>query len=201
MLASTSSADRSVGGPEVNGGTVRIPRSTESQVTTLVPAAGNADPADKPPSRAVSVAHSLSAGATGFARGLNDVPKLAAVGAFALVPAGMSLTTVCVIVSLAMLGGSILGGGLMARLGRDVVSMTNGEGLRANLSTSFLVATGAFAGWPMTTTQVSTGAIAGAAGANLRRLNRKTLTEFAFAWLCTPIVAGVVAAVVYLIVR
>ncbi|WP_232323991.1 hypothetical protein, partial [Catenuloplanes japonicus] len=48
-------------------------------------------------------------GATGCARGLNDTPKIAAPGGFALVPAGFSATTVSVLVILAMAGGSLAG--------------------------------------------------------------------------------------------
>jgi PiT family inorganic phosphate transporter len=48
---------------------------------------------------------------------------------------------------------------------------------------------------------VSTGAIAGASGTQLGRLNSRTLREFAMAWTATPIVAALVAAGVYLLVR
>ena len=40
--------------------------------------------------------HWLSSGAASFARGLNDTPKLVAIGAFALVPAGMTSTEILV---------------------------------------------------------------------------------------------------------
>jgi PiT family inorganic phosphate transporter len=46
---------------------------------------------------------------------------------------------------------------------------------------------------PVSTTHVSTGAIAGAAGREVARLNRKTLRDFAIAWTVTPIVAAPIA--------
>ncbi|GAB3394240.1 hypothetical protein [Amycolatopsis echigonensis] len=50
------------------------------------------------------------------------------------------------------------------------------------------------------TTHVSTGAIAGASGTQLR-LNERTLRDFAIAWTLTPVVAGVVAAGVFAAIR
>jgi inorganic phosphate transporter, PiT family len=85
------------------------------------------------------------------------------------------------------------------RLGEGVVRMSHVEGFKANLSTSLLVGVGANLGLPMSTTHVSTGAIAGSAGRDVGRLNRRTLRDFAIAWTLTPFVAGLVAAGVYLL--
>ncbi|MGH9214674.1 MAG: hypothetical protein ACRDZS_00320 [Acidimicrobiales bacterium] len=53
----------------------------------------------------------------------------------------------------------------------------------------------------MSLTHVSTGAIAGTAGAQLSRLHRRTLQDFALAWTVTPVVAGAVAASAFLLLR
>jgi PiT family inorganic phosphate transporter len=150
----------------------------------------------------VNAAHWLSSGAASFARGLNDTPKIVAIGAFALVPAGMTISQVLLVVTLAMAAGSVLGGLRVAhRLGDDVVRMSHVEGLTANLTTALLVGFGAGAGMPMSTTQVSTGAIAGIAGRNVSRLNMRSLRDFLLAWTATPIVAAGIAAISYLFVR
>lgn len=144
--------------------------------------------------RLVTVAHWCSSGATSFARGLNDTPKLVAVGSFALVPAGMSDTVVLLIVAGAMAVGSLVAGlRVSKRLGEDVVKMSHAEGLRANLGTALLVGVGAQAGLPMSTTQVSAGAIAGSAGLQLDRIRWKTLRDFLIAWTVTPAFAAGVA--------
>jgi inorganic phosphate transporter, PiT family len=154
------------------------------------------------PLSVVNGLHWLSSGATSFARGLNDTPKIVAIGAFALVPAGMTSTGVLLTVALAMAVGSVAGGLRVAqRLGEGVVRMSHVEGLKANLTTSVLVGLGATQGLPMSTTHVSTGAIAGAAGREVARLNRKTLRDFAIAWTVTPVVAGLIAVVVFLLAR
>lgn len=146
--------------------------------------------------------HWLSSGAASAARGLNDTPKIVAVGAFALVPAGMSSRAVLLCVAGAMAIGAILFGTRVARrLGEDVVHMDHVEGFKANLTTAALVGMAANRGLPLSTTQVSSGAIAGAAGAHPSRLNRRTLLEFALAWTVTPATAALVAAAVFAFLR
>jgi len=146
--------------------------------------------------------HWLSSGAASAARGLNDTPKIVAVGAFALVPAGMSSRSVLLCVAGAMAIGSILFGTRVARrLGEDVVHMDHVEGFKANLTTAALVGVAANRGLPLSTTQVSSGAIAGSAGSHPSRLNRRTLLEFALAWTVTPVTAALVAAAVFALLR
>jgi PiT family inorganic phosphate transporter len=150
----------------------------------------------------VNGAHWVSSGAASFSRGLNDTPKIVALGAVALVPAGMTPTQILAVVAGAMAAGSLVGGLRVARrLGEGVVRMSHVEGFKANLTTAVLVGLAANRGLPMSTTHVSTGAIAGTAGANLSRLSGRTLRHFALAWTVTPFVAGLVAAGAYALAR
>ena len=146
----------------------------------------------------LTTAHWLTSGATGFARGLNDTPKIVAIGAFALAPAGVAPSALFVAAALAMALGALLAGQRVARvLGEKVVKLDHDEGFKANLVTALLVGAGANLGLPMSTTHVSTGAIAGTAGLSLSRLNGKTLRDFAIAWTLTPVTAGLVAAICF----
>jgi PiT family inorganic phosphate transporter len=150
----------------------------------------------------MTVAHWFTSGATGFARGLNDTPKIVAVGAFALVPAGLRTWHIMVLVTVAMAAGSLAGGMRVAKtLGEGVVKMNHREGFLANLTTAALVGAGAGYGLPMSTTHVSTGAIAGSAGLNLSRISGGTIRNFLIAWLVTPPVAGLVAALVFVLMN
>ncbi|WP_051800055.1 inorganic phosphate transporter [Catenuloplanes japonicus] len=80
--------------------------------------------------------------------------------------------------------------------------MSHVEGLTANLTTAGLVGSGALLALPMSTTQVSTGAIVGAAaGGQLGRLSGRTLRDFAIGWLVTPVFGALVAAIAYTILR
>lgn len=146
--------------------------------------------------------HWLSAGATSFARGLNDTPQIVAVAAFALVPAGVGAPTVAATVGAAMAVGGVVGGMRVAhRLGDDVVGMDAAAGTKANLVSAALVGLDATKGLPMSLTHVSTGSIAGTAGAYVSRLNGRTLRDFALAWTVTPLAAGVVAAAIFQVAR
>ena len=144
--------------------------------------------------RVLHAVHWLSSGATGCARALNDTPKIAAVGGFALLPAGMRSAQIMLLVAGAMALGSLLGIGVTRTLGEKVVRMTHGEGCRANLVTSVLVGLGATLALPMSTTQVATGAIVGTVGGQIRRLHARTLRDLVLAWTVTPLVAGLIAA-------
>jgi PiT family inorganic phosphate transporter len=102
----------------------------------------------------------------------------------------------------AMAVGSVLFGTRVARrLGDDVVRMDHIEGFKANLTTATLVGFAANRGLPLSTTQVSSSAIAGAAGQHPSRLNRRTLRDFLLAWTVTPVAAALVAAMVFAFLR
>src|SRR5499426_654276 len=142
----------------------------------------------------VNTAHWLTSGAASFARGLNDTPKIWAIGAFGLVPGTFHPRQLLVLIAFAMAaGGAVAAVRVGRRLGENVVRMNHREGFTANLTTAFLVGLGANLGLPMSTTHVSTGAIAGVAGRQVQRLDTATLRDFVMAWTVTPAVAGLVA--------
>jgi inorganic phosphate transporter, PiT family len=143
--------------------------------------------------------HWLSSGAVGFARGMNDTPKLFAIGSV-VIGTQVSMNALLLALAGAMFAGSLYAGGRVARvLGDKIVRMDHQEGLLANLATSVLVGVGSNLGLPMSTTHVSTGAIAGIVGSKTERLNRRTMRDLTLAWTVTPLVAGLIAGVSYLI--
>jgi PiT family inorganic phosphate transporter len=145
--------------------------------------------------------HWFSGAAIGFARGLNDTPKIVAVGSFALTPAGFSNWSLVAIVTIAMAaGGLALGVRVTRRMGEDIVELDPVRGCAGNLVAASLVGVGANQGLPLSTTQVTSGAIAGTAGSELSSLHSRTVRDFLIAWMVTPLIAGSIAAVAYLIV-
>ena len=143
--------------------------------------------------RPYSGLHWLSAGATAAARGVNDAPKLAAIGAMVILttrghtPTHSQMLSLTLLVAGTMLAGSIVGGWRVTRtLGEKVTSMDNREGFAANVVTATVVTLATFRGFPVSTTHVSTGSICGI-GAQARdgRLNLRLVSGMVLAWVVT----------------
>ncbi|HYK43175.1 MAG TPA: inorganic phosphate transporter [Thermoanaerobaculia bacterium] len=140
--------------------------------------------------------HWMSAALTAFARGLNDAPKIAALGVGAAAFFGIRGFAFYAALAAAMAAGSLLSGfRVVETLAAKVTPMSPAEGFAANLVTTILVGAASFAALPVSTTHVSTGAIV---GIGIRRgtgfIRWKTVGEMAIAWLVTIPAAALVAA-------
>jgi PiT family inorganic phosphate transporter len=144
--------------------------------------------------------HWLSSGAVSFARGLNDVPKIAAFLILALPALGLSQTETTFwavgTVTAAMVGGSLWGGMRVARvLAFRVAELDAGRGLAANLSTSLLVLAASPLGLPVSTTHVSTGSLMGVRFADRSHPRQAdALRAILIAWLVTLPAAALIGA-------
>ena len=141
----------------------------------------------------VDAGHLLSSGALGFARGLNDTPKviglLLASGATGLNPS-LALTLLAV----AMATGGVLHARQLAQtLGNKITQMNRGQGMIANLVASCLVIGASLAGHGVSTTHVSCGAIFGL-GLCRRQADWKLVTGIIAAWIGTLPLAAALAA-------
>ncbi len=154
--------------------------------------------------------HWLSSGLVSFARGLNDVPKIAALGlpaVFALPLAESPLitatTAALLLVTLAMGAGSIWGGyRLLPMLASGVSQLDVRTGLAANLGTSMLVLAASPLGLPVSTTHVSTGSLMGVRFAEGRRPKTgDALKVILFGWVVTLPVAAALAILLASIAR
>ncbi len=148
--------------------------------------------------------HWLSGGATSFARGLNDVPKIAAILTMALgIMPGFSASDhqytvigATLTVTLVMAAGGLWNGyRVLLVLAHGVVPIAPTTGLAANTGTSLLVLAASPLGIPVSTTHVSTGSLFGI------RLTDKTaphqgdaLRTILFAWIITLPITGLFAA-------
>jgi PiT family inorganic phosphate transporter len=140
----------------------------------------------------LDVLHYLSGGAVGFARGLNDTPKIVAlllVGGAVHPQLGLGL------VALSMAVGGVLNARRVAEtMSRKITRMNPGQGFTANLVTSLLVATASRFGLPVSTTHVSVGSLFGIGVVN-RTAQIKTILSILVAWATTlPIGAALAAA-------
>jgi inorganic phosphate transporter, PiT family len=149
--------------------------------------------------------HWLTSGATSFARGLNDTPKIVALVLVTLgLSAGSSIgkTFAFALVALAMVAGSWMAGRKVTRvLAEKVTPMDHQEGFIANLVTAGLVGPGAALGLPMSTTHVSSGAIIGVGVPKKAELNWKTVQSMVLAWILTIPLAGLLGVLAFVILR
>jgi PiT family inorganic phosphate transporter len=111
--------------------------------------------------RVVDGLHLGSGMALGFARGLNDTPKIMAL-LVAAAWSGLNLRLGLVLIAGVMAVGGLLHSYRIAEtLGRRITRMNHGQGFVANIVASSLVIGASIGGMPVSTTHVSTGAIFG----------------------------------------
>jgi inorganic phosphate transporter, PiT family len=150
--------------------------------------------------------HWVTSGATSFARGLNDAPKMVALilGAAFLAGHGTNFPIIYfVVVAGGMMAGSWIAGQRVTDvLARKVTRMDHREGFVANLITAALVAPAAALGLPMSTTHVASGAIIGVATRQSDGVNWKVVWEMMLAWIVTlPFAAALGMAVFFVVGR
>jgi PiT family inorganic phosphate transporter len=145
--------------------------------------------------RVLDAAHVGSAFSLGFARGLNDTPKVLAL----LIAAGWS--GIAPQVSLLVVATAMAAGGLLhsrrlaTTLGHRITSMNHGQGLVANAVGSVLVIGASLLGSPVSTTHVSTGAIFGI-GIWTGSADRRVIGGIVLAWVATLPLGAAIAFVV-----
>jgi PiT family inorganic phosphate transporter len=143
---------------------------------------------------ALDALHWASSALTSFARGLNDTPKIVALGVVASAGLGLSGFSFYALVAGTMGAGSLLAGlRVTETLAARVTHMSPAEGFCANVVTTLLVGLASIAALPVSTTHVSSGAII---GIGLHRgaasLRWPTVRDMLLAWLITLPVAGLV---------
>lgn len=145
--------------------------------------------------------HWLTSGGTSFARGMNDAPKMAALilAAGALAGGGVGMKPLAfAVIAFGIMAGSWVGGQrVTSLLAEKVTKMDHREGFMANLITSALVGPGAALGMPMSTTQVSAGAIMGIGTQNQGGMNWKVVWNILLAWIITLPAAAVLGVSIY----
>jgi PiT family inorganic phosphate transporter len=158
--------------------------------------------AERPAARRLTLDHMhwLTSGATSFARGMNDAPKMVALMLAAAALSGGSPVApplMFALVTLGMVAGSLVAGRRVTRvLAERVRPLDHRGGFLANLVTAAIVTAGAAGGLPMSTTHVSSGAIV-AAGAERGTINWPTVREMVLAWVVTVPAAAVLGIVVF----
>lgn len=145
--------------------------------------------------RLIDYGHYLSAGAVSFARGLNDTPKIVALG---LAAGAIDRTWSIGAVGAAMALGGVLNARRVAEtVSKRITALDTDQGFIANLVTSVLVIFASKWGLPVSTTHVSCGALFGI-GAARGQARWGVIRTILLAWLLTVPFAAVSAGTIYL---
>ena len=136
--------------------------------------------------------HFLSGGAVGFARGLNDAPKMAAL---LLVSKALGVQSSLLCIAAVMTVGGLLHARRVAEtLSKKITGMNPGQGFCANLSTAIIVTTASIIGKPVSTTHVSVGTLTGI-GLATRQAKLKNILQIVAAWVITLPCGALLAAI------
>jgi PiT family inorganic phosphate transporter len=146
----------------------------------------------------LDLGHFVSAGAVSFARGLNDTPKLVALGlAVSVLNFAWSIALVA---SFMAIGGWIHSKKIAETVGLRITAMDPDQGFFANLITSFLVIFASKWGLPVSTTHISCGALFGIGIAN-GEAHWAVIRTIVMAWMLTLPAAALFSAGMFLVFR
>lgn len=144
--------------------------------------------------RGLDFIHFLSAGSVGFARGLNDTPKLVAL---LLVMKTFDVKFGMLLVAVAMAIGGLLNARRVAiTMSKKITPLNPGQGFTANVVTSVLVILASGLGLPVSTTHVSVGSLFGI-GLITREANRRVVSGILMSWVFTLPIAAILSAAIY----
>jgi inorganic phosphate transporter, PiT family len=147
--------------------------------------------------RGLDFIHFLSAGSVGFARGLNDTPKIVAL---LLVINTFDVKLGMLMVAIAMAIGGLMNARKVAiTMSKKITPLNPGQGFTANLVTSTLVIFASRFGLPVSTTHVSVGSLFGI-GLITREADRRVVSGILMSWLLTLPIAAFLSAAIYTIV-
>lgn len=171
--------------------------------TTRVEVGGSCEPATVARVNVIDSVHWTTAAATSFFRGMNDAPKILAIGLAAGAGLGLATSSFYFAVAVAMGAGSLLAGFRVTQtLAKKITPITPANGSAANFVTSVLVGIASMWSLPVSTTHVSSGAILGVGVATDRKSVRwKMVGEIGLAWIVTLPVSALLAAGIFALIR
>ena len=148
--------------------------------------------------RTLDALHFLSGGAVGFARGMNDTPKIAAM---LLIAKALDIRWGLAAVAVTMAIGGLLNARRVGEtMSKKITGMNPGQGFAANIATAALVTTATWNALPVSTTHVSVGALLGI-GITTRQAHWKAVGQILLSWVITLPCAAALAALAAAILR
>lgn len=146
----------------------------------------------------VDTFHFITAGTVGFARGLNDTPKIAGI---LLIIGTIHVNWFLILITLVMAIGGVLNSKKVANtMSQKITPMNSGQGFTANFVTSILVLLASFFSLPVSTTHVSVGTIFGIGTVN-KTADKKMIFKIISSWVLTLPTAAAISALVFICLK
>jgi PiT family inorganic phosphate transporter len=142
--------------------------------------------------------HLVSGGAVCFARSLNDTPKF--LGLLLLCQFFGLKMNIFLLALVVIIGGLLHSKKVADTMSKKITRLNAGQGLTANLSTSFLVIIASRFGLPVSTTHVSVGSIFGIGLVN-GTADKKQMKSIVASWVLTLPIAAFFSALFFLLFK
>ncbi|MFN3940405.1 MAG: anion permease [Chitinophagales bacterium] len=144
------------------------------------------------------VLHFISAGAVGFARGMNDTPKIAGL---LLLVSFMKIPYMLLGVAIAMaIGGLFNAKRVGITMSKKITDINPGQGFTTNIITAVLVWYASISALPVSTTHISVGGIFGIGVIN-RKADYTMVRKIVSAWILTLPIAAIITACIFFILQ
>jgi inorganic phosphate transporter, PiT family len=142
--------------------------------------------------------HYLTSGLVGFARGINDTPKMA--GILLILGTNKSNWFLILVTVFMIIGGIINSKKVAKTISEKITQMNANEGFMANAITSILVLLASKFSLPVSTTHVSVGTIFGIGIAN-KNSDKKVIGKILSSWILTLPLSAVLSGLIYFLFK
>lgn len=146
----------------------------------------------------VDIFHFISAGTVGFARGLNDTPKITGI---LLIIGTVNVNWFLILITIVMAIGGVLNAKKVAEtMSKKITPMNTGQGFTANFVTSVLVLFASKYSLPVSTTHVSVGTIFGIGSVN-KTADVNMIVKIISSWVLTLPLAAVISGLLFYVLN
>lgn len=139
----------------------------------------------------VDYLHPTSAFLISFSRGVNDTPKLASL--LLIIPFLTNRLSIMLVVLMMAIGGYLYSKKVATTMSKKITPINHVNGIKANLTTAFLVLIASHFGLPVSTTHVAVGSITGIALTENNSINKQIIYQILMSWILTLPVSMTIA--------
>ncbi len=149
-------------------------------------------------SKTIDRLHITTSGLVGFARGLNDTPKIA--GILLIIPFIKNYVILIFVVVLMIVGGIINSKKVAENMSNKITKIDQFDGFSTNLTTSVIVILASLMKLPVSTTHVSVGTIFGLSFIT-KIFDKKLVMNIIYSWIFTLPISGIFSIFIFTLTK